>query len=331
VTDVRSFFAELGLPQGDLSDLPSSAKRFPDGAHFRIEIPSTEGPRCLEAVLDESQRREVIVHRVSQGSGVLLQTDRELDEMADLARSASIEVSLAARPNAGWHTSAMARSPFGALVAATAHGQEQVFQQLSDICRAAAHGFRSVLLTDIGTLSVFGKMREHGRLPHEMQAKISVLLPAANASAASVLSMLGANTINVPTDLSLAEIAAIRAAVDCPIDVYVEAADEFGGIMRYGELVELVRVAAPIYLKFGVRNAPDIYPMGGHLSAVAEALSRERVRRAQIALEILARDPLGSSVSVRGAPGAALVAASDDTWNAGPDTGLVQTEVSRLE
>jgi hypothetical protein len=304
----------LGLPAADLTDLPTSTKRFADGAQYRIEIPSTEGPACFAAVLDEADRRGVTVSRVSQGSGVLLLTDAELDEMVEMALARSIEVSLAARPNAGWHTSAMARSSAGALVAATAHGQEQVVQQLSDIRRAAAHGFRSVLITDIGTLSLFGQMRSQGDLPANMQAKISVLLPAANAAAARVLSDLGATTINVPTDLSLAELAAIRAAVDCPIDVYIESADEFGGILRYGELAEIVRVASPVYVKLGLRNAPDIYPTGGHMDAVAVAMSRERVRRAQLALEILGREYPSASGSGVAATGLAFVEPADDAW-----------------
>ena len=39
-----------------------------------------------------------------------MQTDAELDEMAKLAAGRKLEVSLFARPNAGWDTSAMARS-----------------------------------------------------------------------------------------------------------------------------------------------------------------------------------------------------------------------------
>src|SRR2546429_2769543 len=143
---VRGFLHELGLPRGDLNDLPDSTKRFPDGAQYRIEIPSTEGPRCLEAVLEQAARLDVRVHRVSQGSGVFMQTDDELDEMARLAAQERVEVSLFARPNAGWGVSAMARSAAGAVLAPTAHGQEQVVQALDDIRRAAAHGFRSVLI-----------------------------------------------------------------------------------------------------------------------------------------------------------------------------------------
>src|SRR3989442_8096769 len=68
----RRFLASVGLPDHDLSELPDSTKRFPDGAHYRVEIPSTEGPRVFEAVLEEAERRAVPVVRVSQGSGVFI-------------------------------------------------------------------------------------------------------------------------------------------------------------------------------------------------------------------------------------------------------------------
>src|SRR5438034_9659293 len=130
--NVRDALELTGLPAGDLHDLPASEKRFPDGAQYRLEIPSTEGPRCLEAVLEEAARLDVTVHRISQGSGVFLLTDEELDETARLASDARVEVSLFARPNAGWDASAMARSPAGAVVAPAARGQEQVVACLDD-------------------------------------------------------------------------------------------------------------------------------------------------------------------------------------------------------
>jgi hypothetical protein len=42
-------------------------------------------------------------------------------------------------------------------------------------------------------------------------------------------------------------------------------------------------------VKFGLRNAPDVYPSGTHLNATTVALSRERVRRARLGMELLAR------------------------------------------
>ena len=304
--ETRAFLASIGLPPGDLHELPDSHQRFPDGAQYRIEIPSVEGPGCLQAVLEEAERLEVAVHRVSQGSGVFLQTDDELDSMTRLGADARVEISLFARPNAAWDTSAMSRAPAGAVLAPTSRGQEQVVQGLEDARRAAAHGIRSVLIADLGLLSVFGAMRSAGELPGDMQAKVSVMLPAANPAAARVLADLGANTINLPTDLTLPQIAAIRTAVDIPLDIYVEAPDNVGGFVRLHEIPEIIRIAAPVYVKFGLRNAPDVYPAGSHLEATTVALSRERVRRARLGMELLARSGYEPAMSDLGAAGLAV-------------------------
>jgi hypothetical protein len=306
MTSPRDVLLTMGLPDGDLHGLPDSPKRFADGAQYRIEIPSTEGPDCLRAVLEEASKLAVRVHRVSQGSGVFLHTDAELDEMAQVAADARVEVSLFLRPNAGWDTSAMARAPAGAVLAAAARGQDQLVACLDDARRAAEHGFRSVLVADIGLLAAFDAMRRAGALPADMHAKVSVMLPVANAASAQLVERLGANTLNLPTDLSLPQIAAIRAAVDIPLDIYIESPDSLGGFIRMHEIPEIIRVAAPVYLKFGLRNAPDIYPSGSHVAATAVALSRERVRRAKLGLDLLERSGVTALTSELGGAGLAV-------------------------
>ncbi|EFH80349.1 U32 family peptidase [Ktedonobacter racemifer] len=285
----RRFLTSLGLPPGDAHDLPTSTKRFPDGAQYRIEIPSTEGPQALEALLEEAQRYSVTVHRVSQGSGVMLQTDGEIRAMARTAAAVGMEVSLFARPNAAWDTSAMALSSGGKSIAPKLRGQEQLVYCLEDVRRAAELGIRSVLLADEGALWVANEMRQQGELPRNMQFKISVMIAAANPASVRLLERLGANTFNLPTDLTLAQIAAIRQAVDIPLDIYVEAPDDVGGFVRLYEIPEIIRIAAPVYIKFGLRNASNLYPSGSHIEATAIALTRERVRRARIGLDLLQR------------------------------------------
>jgi hypothetical protein len=126
-------------------------------------------------------------------------------------------------------------------------------------------------------------------LPPELIIKTSVMMAPTNPASALILQTLGADTINIPSDLTIPQIAAMRAALDVPIDFYVEAPDNIGGFLRYYEIPELIRVASPIYLKFGLRNSPDVYPSGTHLENTVIALSRERVRRAEIAFEIIGR------------------------------------------
>lgn len=304
----QELLAGLGLPTSDGHGLPPSASRFPDGGQYRVEIPSVEGPRCLDAVLEEARRWDVPVARVSQGSGVGLLTDGEIKEMVSLAGAADIELSLFARPCAGWDASAMARTPGGSFLAPSARGQDQFVAVIDEIRRAADLGVRSVLVSDLGVLSVFGQLRASGCLPADMQAKVSVTLPAANPASAKVLERLGASTINLPTDLTLAQISAIRSTVDVPLDVYVESPDNLGGFVRHYELPRLITIAAPVYAKFGLRNAPDVYPAGGHLDATTVELSRERVRRARVGLDLLARSGSQAVCSGPGAPGLALVA-----------------------
>lgn len=117
---------------------------------------------------------------------------------------------------------------------------------------------------------------------------------------------LGASTINVATDLTLAQVAAIRQAVSVPIDLYLEAPDDAGGFVRTYEVADLIRIAAPVYLKFGIRNSPDIYPIGEQWAAAAVALSRERVRRAALALEVLRSSGLEYATSSGSPPDLAV-------------------------
>ncbi len=279
----------LHLPARDAYDLPASTKRFADGGQYRVEIPSCEGPTALDAVIAEARARGVPVHRVSQGSGIMLQTDAEIREMLALAEASGIEVCLFVGPRANWDTGVQAASTAGRVIGSALRGADQLAFGIDDVLHGAALGLRSVLVADLGHLKVLGHMKETGDLPADFVLKVSVTLAPANPASARLLEDLGATSINLPVDLPLAQIAAIRQAVDAAIDFYVESPDDFGGAVRHYETGDLVRVGAPIYLKYGLRNAPPLYPSGQHLEPTVVALSRERVRRAAIGLAILGR------------------------------------------
>ena len=285
----RDYLQAIGLPGADPAYAPASTRRFPDGGQYRIEIPSTEGPRALENVLAEAGRRKVPVHRVSQGSGIMLMTDDEISEMLEIGRKAAIEVNLFIGPRATFDIGAQAYTPAGKTLGLGLRGADQLVFAMEDLKRAVRLGLRSVLVSDIGILQVIAKQRSSGLLPPELIIKTSVMMAPTNPASARILQTLGADTINIPSDLTIPQIAAMRAALDVPIDFYVEAPDNIGGFLRYYEIPDLIRVAAPIYLKFGLRNAPDVYPSGTHLESTVIALSRERVRRAEMAFEIIGR------------------------------------------
>lgn len=63
----RELLEQLGYPSTDLKELPTSTKTFPDGAQYRIELPSVEGPAALKETLKEIDRLGLTIHRISQG------------------------------------------------------------------------------------------------------------------------------------------------------------------------------------------------------------------------------------------------------------------------
>jgi hypothetical protein len=278
----------------------TSVTTFPDGGAFRIEIPSVEGPAALRAVLSEADRLDVPLHRVSQGSGVMMLSDTEITEMVDAAAAAGVELCLFLGPRANWDIGGGRFTPCGG-IGARARGRDQLGQALADAYRAAGLGVRCLLVADEGVLWAVHQLRAAGELPPDLTIKVSALAGPANPAAFRVFGLLGADSVNIPSDLTIAQVAELRAAGSAVIDFYLETPDDLGGYVRNYDAAELIRVGAPIYLKFGLRNAPNIYPSGGHLAAAVVDGARERVRRAHLCVQRLAelgllaaRSPAGS-------------------------------------
>ncbi len=301
-------FRALGLPPGDLHDHPASPLSFPDGGAYRIEIATMEGLAAVEATIATAQELGVPVHRVTQGSGAMLLPAAELEAMAALGRAHDVEVCVFVGPRGPWDGTASPHAPQGGVFGWRNFGLDQLGYAVRDVQRAVAAGVRSICVADEGLLFLLGRMRERGELPADLVLKVSALLGIANPVQARLLCELGADTVNVASDTSLARLAAFRAVIGAPLDLYVESPDALGGFARYWEVAEIVRVAAPVHLKFALINAPNHYPAGRHHEAAVVAGAVERVRRAQAALEILADLAPGAVVSPGGAGGAARAA-----------------------
>ena len=284
-------------------DWPASQVSFPDGAHFRIEIPSVEGPAVLRAVVGEAAERHITVNRVSQGSGAMLLSSAELAEMARIAADNGIEVSLFVGPREEWDIGRAASAPDGQVFAGRLRGTRQLRYAVDDIARAADLGIRGFLIADPGLLNLVTGLQAAGQLPASIVWKVSAVLAPSNPLSFRLLEQIGASTINVPSDLTLGQIAEMRAASRLPIDLYVETPDAMGGVVRGHEAAELISVAAPMYTKFGLRNSRMLYPSGAHLVDEASAIAREKVHRASVALEWIARSGIKLIQSEPGAKG----------------------------
>ncbi len=303
MSTAKHLLRELGLPDGDRYDLPTSTARFPDGAHYRIEIPSVEGPAAMAAVIETAQQVGVTIHRVSQGSGMMLLTDGELREMAQLGAQHRVEVSLFVGPRAPWEGSGQPLTPDGKFMGWRHTGMDQLAYAFDDIVRGVEAGIRSILVADEGLLWLVDQARQRSVLPADLVVKGSAVLGVGNPLGVKLLQDNGLTTINVASDITLPRLAAMRQVLSIPIDLYIEGPDGLGGFTRYYEMPEIIRIAAPVYLKFGLRNAPNIYPSGVHLEAAAIATGRERVRRAAIGMELLARAGAAFAASPVGAEG----------------------------
>ena len=187
MTATRDFLRSIGLPPGDLNELPDSDKRFPDGAQYRDRDPEHRGPALPRgrARGGRAARRP----RPSRLAGQRrLPAHRRGARRDGAHRRCRTRRGLAVHaPERGLGHVGDGPLAAGAVVAPAAHGQEQVVACLDDARRAADHGFRSVLIADLGVLSAFTAHEAAGELPADMQAKISVMLPAANPAAARVL------------------------------------------------------------------------------------------------------------------------------------------------
>jgi hypothetical protein len=82
----------------------------PPRRRVRIEIPSVEGPKVLEAVLCAARTEGITVNRVSQGSGAVLMRAVELRDMAQAGLEAGVEVCLFVGPRERYGVGAHARA-----------------------------------------------------------------------------------------------------------------------------------------------------------------------------------------------------------------------------
>lgn len=286
----------------------ASPHRFPDGGQYRVEIPSVEGPDTAALVLNVADELGVPIHRLSQGSGVTMLTDSEIREYVTIGAERHVEICLFVGPRAPWDGySAAALTPDGTNVGWRHVGLRSLRAALDDVRRATSLGIRSILIADEGLAALIQVDKENGTLPKDLVVKASALLGIANPIGAALLAELGADSLNVAADTPIGDLAAFRAATSAYLDLYIEAPDGLGGFMRYHDLGDIVRVASPVYTKFGLRNAAGIYPAGAHLQQLVHASATARVRRARLGLDHLMRQypdavmsPLG--VDRRGIP-----------------------------
>lgn len=249
--ETRAFLKSIGMPEGDLYNLPTSEKRFCDGGQYRFEVPGIQGPKVMEVLLETMDKYGIWLHRVTQTKGIMMLTDNEIMEMVRLAKEAGTDLILSVGPRATTDTSASVHTEEGIRMGYRLRGQEQIVRAVEDVKRAASFGCRSFLVYDEGCLWLLNEMRKAGEIPADCHFKVSAHAGHGNPCSAKLLENIGANSINPIRDIQLQMMASMRAAIDIPIDIHTENPKSTGGFIRHYEVPEMIRVAAPIYLKTG--------------------------------------------------------------------------------
>jgi hypothetical protein len=281
--ETRRYVKTLGLPEGDLNDLPTSDARFPDGASYRIEVPTVNSAAAVAALLETSDKMGITINRVTETYGMFRHTRQELKEYCRLCSEYGAELVLSVGPRATYDTGATVLSEQGVRISYRLRGMEQVLRAVEDIKRGIDIGCRAFLTYDEGMLWLAAQMRKDGELPKDVVFKASAHLGHCNPASFKVLEGLGANSINPVRDLQLPMIAALRAAVTTPLDIHTDNPPASGGFIRVYEAPEIARLAAPVHLKTGnsvvgahgqIATASDGKRMGDQAAIVVEMVSK---------------------------------------------------------
>ena len=247
----RIFLESIGLPKGDAYDLPTSEKRFADGGQYRFEVPGIQGPKVMKALLEAMDNYGLYLHRVTQTQGIMRLTDDEISKMVDLSHEYKTDLILAIGPRATTDTSASVNTEEGVRMGYRLRGQEQIVRAIEDVKRADRLGCRGFLVYDEGCLWVLNEARKAGEISPDCHFKLSAHAGHGNPCSAKLLESIGANSLNPVRDIQVQMMASIRQAIDIPLDIHTENPKSTGGFIRHYEVPEMIRVAAPIYLKTG--------------------------------------------------------------------------------
>ena len=247
--DTKRFLKKTGIDE--VSQDYVSPKRFSDGGQYRFEVPGIQSPKTMKALLEESGKNDIFIHRVTQTKGIMMLIDEEIKEMVELAKDYGCELFLSVGPRATYDTSATVHTKEGSRIGYRLRGYDNLAYAIEDVKRACRLGVRGILIYDEGLLWVLNKMRIEGEIPEKVHFKLSAHAGHSNPASAKLLEENGLNSLNPVRDLQVPMIASSRNATDMSLDLHTENPKSTGGFIRHYEVPQFIKVASPVYLKTG--------------------------------------------------------------------------------
>ncbi|MCJ7637667.1 MAG: hypothetical protein MUO21_09290 [Nitrososphaeraceae archaeon] len=204
-------------------------------------------------MFDFVDKYNVTVNRVSITLGIMRYLDSEIKDMLSLARDHGTEAMMMVGPRAKYDIGAQAHinTLNAQMVAYRLRGTDQLVHGIEDALRAIELGCRGIIACDEGLLYILNEMRKDGTIPKNMKFKGSVLLGTTNFVRLRLLAKMGAGSVNIQRDMPITMIGGFRLGSACPIVVHANNPGQTGGFVRTYDVPQIVRIAAPVYIKTG--------------------------------------------------------------------------------
>ncbi|THG29339.1 U32 family peptidase [Naasia lichenicola] len=273
---IDSWLDELGLPSRDPGRPETSAGRFADGGWYKWEVAGALDGSSVRRLVEFLQSHDVHVHQITNTVGTMRYLDEQILDLVATCAQLEIQLRMAVGPR-GLHDIGGQKLGSSSVAAASAYrlrGASALRTGVDDVLHAIELGVRGFLVFDEGLLTVLAQLRAGGHLPAGIRLKASSNMGAANPAHARLLVEAGADSVNLQRDLDVRMIAAVRAATDAALDLHTDNPPSTGGFLRGYEIGEIVRVAAPVYLKTGnaAQDFSETAPTERELAAIAHQL-----------------------------------------------------------
>jgi hypothetical protein len=282
----REFLARHGYPRGDDWERPTATGRFPDGAHYRIEVPTVNSADAVQTLVHVVEEETgVKINRIDQTQGIMRFSDKEHQAYLDVGRKYGIEIFFALGPRGTYDTGAQkfVDTVWGHASALRTRGMEQIVYAMEDIKRIVKMGGRGLLISDEGMLILAHKMRADGVIPPECKIMASAHLGHNNPVTFKMLEDLGADTIATQRDLDFSILSAMRQAIKIPMHVHIDNPQATGGFIRVYDAPEMIRICAPVYLKTGSSV------LERHGMTITNELAKAMARQVAVSMETIKR------------------------------------------
>ena len=282
----RDFLARHGSPRGDIWERPTAAGRFPDGAHYRIEVPTVNSADAVQTLVHVVEEETgVKINRIDQTQGIMRFSDKEHQAYLDVGRKYGIEIFFALGPRGTYDTGAQkfVDTVWGHASALRTRGMEQIVYAMEDIKRIVKMGGRGLLISDEGMLILAHKMRADGVIPPECKIMASAHLGHNNPVTFKMLEDLGADTVATQRDLDFSILSAMRQAIKIPLHVHIDNPQATGGFIRVYDAPEMIRICAPVYLKTGSSV------LERHGMTLTNELAKAMARQVAVSMETIKR------------------------------------------